>query len=331
MIKGRIGSAAAGSGLFVVLACAILMSPALADQPVFPTGSHIGLVPPAGMTMAQTYPGFIDAANNAGILVGMLPLAAYPNIEKTLADDALKKQGFAPEKREALQLNIGKGLLVVGTEVGSDKIKYRKWMLIAKTPDLTALVTVQEPVESKAYSDSVVRASLATLAEREIVPDAELLKLLPFTVGDLADFKVANIIPGRALMLLDAPKDPHLVATPGLPEFEFDARFIIAAVPNAAPANNEDRANVARSAFSSIVGIKDIHLTMSEPVRMDDRQGFETVAQAKDANTNINIMVIQWLRFEGDRFLQMVGISRADIWSTELPRMRTMRDSVAMK
>jgi hypothetical protein len=111
-----------------------------------------------------------------------------------------------------------------------------------------------------------VHASLATLAEREVVPDAELLKLLPFTVGDLADFKVANIIPGRALMLLDTPKDPHLVVTPGLPEFAFNARFIIAAVPNP-PAGNEERADLARYAFNSIAGIKDIHLTMSEPIR----------------------------------------------------------------
>jgi hypothetical protein len=282
------------------------------------------------MTLAERFPGFIDAANNAGILIGMLPLAAYPNIEKTLADDALKKQGFTAEKRETLQLGIGNGLLVVGTEVGPDKTKYRKWLLIAKTADLTALVTVQEPVGSNAYSDAVVRASLATLAERETVPDAELLTMLPFSVADLAGFTVANVVPGRALMLLDAPKDPHLVVTQGLPELEFNARFIIAAVPNP-PASNEERADLARFAFNSIAGIKDIHLTMSEPIRMDNRQGFETVAQAKDANTNVDVIVVQWLRFEGGQFLQMVGISRADVWSTELPRMRTMRDSIAMK
>jgi len=330
MTNGRIGSAAAAFGLFAVLTCTMPMTPARADGPQFPTGAHIGLVPPAGMALAQTYPGFIDAAKNAGILIGMLPLAAYPNIEKTLADDALKKQGFAPEKRETLQLGIGKGLLVIGTEVGPDKTKYRKWLLIAKTPDLTALITVQEPAGSNAYSDSVVRASLATLTEREIVPDAELLTLLPFTVGDFAGFKVANVIPGRALMLIDAPKDPHLVVTPGLPEYEFDARFIIAAASNP-PTSNDERANLARFAFNSIAGIKDIHFTMSEPVRMNNQQGFETVAQAKDANSSADVMVIQWLRFEGSQFLQMVGISRADVWSAELPRLRTMRDGVAFK
>jgi hypothetical protein len=327
MINGRIGSAAAGFGLFVALACTIATTPARADQPVFPTGSHVGLVPPAGMTMAQTYPGFIDAAKNAGILIGMLPLEAYPDIEKTLADDALKKHGFTAEKRDTLQLSIGKGLLVVGTEVGPDKTKYRKWMLIAKTADLTALVTVQEPVESNAYSDAAVRASLATLVERETVPDAELLSLLPFTVGDLAGFKLANVIPGKALMLTDSPKDPH-APTQDTPEF--DARFIITAVPSA-PTGSTERADLARYAFNSIAGIKDIHLTMSEPIRINNQQGFETVAQAKDANTNGDVMVMQWLRFDGGRFLQMVAISRANVWSTELPRLRTIRDSIVSK
>jgi hypothetical protein len=330
MINGRIGSAAAGFGLFVILACTILLTPTRAEQPVFPTGAHIGLVPPAGMTLAQTYPGFIDAAKNAGILIGVLPLTTYPDIEKTLEDDALKKQGFTPEKRETLQLNIGQGQLVVGTEVGPDKTKYRKWMLIAKTPDLTALVTVQEPVGSNAYSDAVVRASLVTLAERETIPDTELLSMLPFTVEDLAGFKPANVIPGKALMLIDVPKDPHVAATKGLPDYDFDARFIVAAIPNA-PGSNEERANFARFAFNAIAGIKDFHLTMSEPVRMENRQGFETVAQAKDANTNGDVMVVQWLRFESGRTLQMVGISRAEVWSTELSRMRTMRDSIVLK
>jgi hypothetical protein len=64
---------------------------------------------------------------------------------------------------------------------------------------------------------------------------------------------------------------------------------------------------------------------------MNNQQGFETVAQAKDANSSADVMVIQWLRFEGSQFLQMVGISRADVWSAELPRLRTMRDGVAFK
>ena len=317
MITSGIRSSASG----IAIALTLLAVPARADEPIFPPGSNIGLIPPPGMSIAKSFPGFVDMEKNAGILVGMLPLTAYDDMEKTLADDSLKKQGITVEKRETLQLGIGKSLLVIGTEIGADKIKYRKWLLLAKTNDLTALVTVQEPAQSNPYPDSVIRASLASIAERQSVPDTELLSLLPFTVGELAGFKVAKVIPGRALILVDAPKEPHPYD---------DARFVISAIPGG-PTTDEERANFARFSFNSIPGIKDVHLTMSEPIRIDSQRGFETVAQAKDANIGIDLIVVQWLRFSSDQFLQMVGISRADAWSTELSRLRTVRDSIALK
>jgi hypothetical protein len=329
MINGKMRSAGSGIGLAAVLAMSLLAIPARADEPVFPPGSNIGLVPPPGMAVAKTFPGFIDTEKNSGILVGMMPLAAYDDMEKTLADDALKKQGITVETRESLQLSIGKGVLVIGTEIGQDKTKYRKWLVLVKTNDLTALVTMQEPAQSQAYPDSVVRASLASIAERQSVPDAEFLSLLPFTIGDLAGFKVVKVVPGRALILVDPPKDPHPAATPGAPPYD-DARFIVAVIPGG-PTTDEERANFARFSFNSIPGIKDVHLTMSEPIRIDSQQGFETVAQAKDAHLGVDLVVVQWLLFGSGQFLQMVGISRADIWGTELPHLRTMRDSIVFK
>jgi hypothetical protein len=321
MITSGIRLSAPGIALAAVLAFTLLAIPARADGPVFPPGSNIGLVPPLGMTVAKTFPGFIDAEKNTGILVGMVPLSQYDDMEKTLADDALKKRGMTAEKRETLQLSIGKALLVIGTEIGPDKTKYRKWLLLAKTNYLTAVVTVQEPAQSNAYPDSVVRAALATIVERQSVPDSELLSLLPFRVGDLADFKVAKVLPGRALILVDPPKGPNPYD---------DARLVISATPGS-PGSDEERANFARFSFNSIPGIKDIHFTMSEPIRIDSQQGFETVAQAKDANIGVDLFVVQWLRFSNGQVLQMIGISRAEVWGTELPRLRSVRDSVAFK
>jgi hypothetical protein len=41
--------------------------------------------------------------------------------------------------------------------------------------------------------------------------------------------------------------------------------------------------------------------------------------------------VIQWLRFGGGGYLQMVGIAGADGWTSVLARLRTVRDSVELK
>jgi hypothetical protein len=234
------------------------------------------------------------------------------------------------EKRETLQLAIGKAALVVGTQQGPDHTPYHKWLLLVPTKDFAALITVQVPQQDKAYSDSVVRAALTTLTLRASVPDTEFLALLPFKVGDLAGFQIGNIVPGRAVLLIDAPKFPHLIVTKGLPEYEFNARFIVTAVPGG-PITSQQRANLARDAFRSIQGLSDVQVTMSEPVRVESQEEFETVASAKDAGSGVSLMVIQWLLFGDGGFLQMVGVSRNDIWENELTRMRSIRDGIAFK
>jgi hypothetical protein len=40
---------------------------------------------------------------------------------------------------------------------------------------------------------------------------------------------------------------------------------------------------------------------------------------------------VQWLRFGGGGYLQMVGIARADAWPRTLARLRTVRDSVELR
>jgi hypothetical protein len=321
---------AAMATLATILGVALFAFAAAAAEPVFPSGSHIGLVPPPGMVAAKTFPGFVDTDNKAAILVTALPAGTYGEVEKTLTTDALKKQGITVEKRESLQLAIGNAVLVVGTQVAPDKTPYRKWLLLADAHTLTAMVSVQVPEQSKAYSSAVLRAALNSLVLRAKVPDSELLTMLPFTVGDMAGFRLANVIPGRALLLIDRPDYPHMVVTPDLPEYVYDARCTILAAPGG-PTDKDGRSNFARAAFAAIGGIKDVQITMAEPVRLEQQDGFETVAHAKDAESGADLMVVQWLRFGNGSFVQMVGIARAAIWDSELARLRSMRASIELK
>jgi hypothetical protein len=330
MIKSKSHFIAAIAVMATILAVALPAFPATAAEPVFPTGSRIGLVPPPGMVAAKTFPGFVDTENKAAMLITALPAGGFDQVEKTLSADALKKQGITLEKREELQLAVGKAVLVVGTQTAPDKTPYRKWLLLADAHAFTVIVSVQVPQQSKAYPDDVLRASFNSLALRAKVPDSELLTMLPFTVGDLAGFRVMNVIPGRALLLIDRPDYPHMVATPELPEFVYDARCTILAAQGG-PSDKEAQSDFARTAFTAIGGIKNVQITMAEPVRLDQQDGFETVARAKDAQTGADMMVVQWLRFGNGAFLQMVGIARAALWDSELARLRNMRASIAVR
>jgi hypothetical protein len=336
MTNCKIACSIAGGALAAALALLTPVLPALCAEPAapaaaaFPIGSRVGLVPPPGMVASKTFPGFMDPGKNAGIVIRVMPPNAYATVKESLGDDTLKKQGFTVEKRETMQLAIGKADLVMGTELSPDKKPFRKWLLLVSTNDLTAAVSVQVPANDSVYSDAVVRSALASLTLRAKVPETEYLNLLPFKVGDTAGFRIGNVIPGRALLLIDAPAYPHMIATNGLPEYEFNARFIVTAAPGG-PSDPNQRANLARDAFNSIDGIKDRHVTMAEPVRINGQEAFETVASAKDVSNGGNLMVVQWLRFGGGAFLQMIGVSRAEIWDKELTRLRTIRDGIAFK
>src|ERR1700729_3591605 len=160
--------------------------------------------PPAGIVLSKSFVGFEDVAKDSAILIAAQPPAAFPEIEKSLATDELKKNGITVDKREEIKFDFGKGTLVVGKQT-ADKTSYRKWLLNVQTNDLTALVNVQIPEQETAYPDATIRAALATLAVRATIPDAEKLSMLPFTFGDLGGLHVENVLPGRAVMLIDTP------------------------------------------------------------------------------------------------------------------------------
>lgn len=301
--------------------CLVSEPAAQAADAIFPVGSRVGLVPPAGMVVSKGFVGFEDVAKDSAILIAAQPAAAYPEIEKSLATDVLKKNGITVDDRAQMKFDFGKGTLVIGKQT-ADKTRYRKWLLNVQTKELTALVNVQIPEQETAYSDAIVRAALATLAVRATIPDAEKLSLLPFALGDLAGFHIENVLPGRAVMLIDTPD--------GKPTDNFDVRMFVAAF-DGGPAEKDDHGQFARMTFGQIVGIKDVQITMSEPLRIGGQSGFQTTAQAKDMKSGDDIMVAQWLRFGTGGFLQMIGMAKANVWTTALTRLRAVRDGLQLR
>jgi hypothetical protein len=304
----------------IIALLALLAAPARAADVIFPLGSPIGLAPPAGMVPSKNFLGFEDPEKDAAIFLRTLPATAFPEIEKTVNNAAVKAQGVTIEKREPMTLAVGKGLLIVGRQV-AEKKSFRKWVLFATAGEFTAVVTVQVPDQDKttAYSDDVVRAALTSLAVRDTVPDEERLALLPFKIGQLGGMHVQIVVPGRALILTDAQKDA--------PKDKIPARLLVAALPGG-PSEADERDNFARLAFGDIGDIKDVRITMSEALRINGQAGHQMMADAKDTGTGVDVKVVQWLRFGSGGFLQFIGIAPADGWVDTLTRMRTVRDSL---
>ena len=308
----------------MLMALLVLMPPkgAAAADVIFPAGSRLGLVPPLGMVPSRTFQGFEEPGTKAAILLTTLPAHAYEQLAKSMVPETMKKEGIEVERREAFELPAGKGFVLTGRQT-IEKERYRKWLLIASADDLTALVNVQVPEQATNYSAEAVRAAFATLAVRAQIPEAEQLTLVPFRIGELAGFHVEDVLPGRAIVLVDPPSQTADGASATA-----KARMFISALPGG-PGEAADRDNFARVAFGQIVGIKDVRLQDAGPLRIANQPGYQTLAKAKDAGTGIDVMVVQWLRFGSGGFLRMIGIARADVWPEMFGRLRAVRDGVA--
>jgi len=308
--------------LLVLFMLALGALPATAAELNYPPGSRIGLAPPPGLVLSKTFFGYEDPSNSVAMMLVALPPQAYADLDASVTAETLKRQGVTVESREALPLPSGKAFLVVGRQE-VDNVKIRKWILVASSPTLTGFVTVQMPETATAlYPDAAIRASLATLAFRAAVPVDEQLGLLPFKVSELSGFRIAGVIPGRAVMLSDAP-----AGAPGSPD-STNEPHIFAAIAAGGPAQSADRDTFAREVFATLPNIREIRVTTSEPLRMAGQQGHQILANAKDASGTSPLTVVQWLRFGGGGYMQIVGIARADAWKDAYPRFRSVRDGI---
>ncbi len=315
----------------------LLAIPARAADPIFPVGSRIGLVPPPGMVPSKNFEGFEDVENKAAILLATFPAEAFAQLDKSMVPAALKSQGLDIESREPFATNVGTGFLLSGKQTTAAG-PIRKLMLVAPVGGITALVNVQLPEQGAAYTDKAVRAALATLAVRAEVPDAERLSLLPFTVGDLAGFRIDNVWPGRAMMLVDATAGKGSSDSDKAPadktadtsKSDANAHFLIVAAPGS-PDEAKSRDDFARVIFDQIGGISEVRIQDAESMRINGQAGYETLANAKDPKSGGDIRVVQWLRFGSGGYLQMIGVADAKAWPDVFTRMRTLRDSVEAK
>jgi hypothetical protein len=305
----------------------VLTAAASAAEVTYPPGSRVGLIPPPGLRISSSFPGFEDREKNVAILLTVLPPEAYAEFEKSDSAEALKRQGAILEKREILTLPGGKALLVVGRDDETAKdaskdaskqlVKSRTWLLVAPNRDLTVLVTARIPDAAQdAYPEAAMRAALASLAVRAEVPVDEQLGLLPFKVGELAGFKIGGVLPGRAIMLTDAGSGKAI-----------EPQIRVTLLPGTS-ADLSGREELARTVFGSIPGLKEVRISESQALRMGGQQGHEIMASAKEAETGAALNLVQWLRFGAGASLHLVGVAPSAAWTQAYARFRQVRDGI---
>ena len=290
----------------------------LAAEAVFPPASRIGIVPPADMMVSKRFSGFESEEKAAAINFVEMPAAAYAQLVNGLTKDALKRQGLSETSRETLKLGAKTGVLIGGTMAGP--VQGRKWVMAVKDEDLTALVIAQVRGGQDGYSEAQMREALKSIALRGPVSIEEQLAALPFRLGDKAGFRPVRVMAGNSVMFTDGPQDTIKAVEQPM--------FILAATVNVPVPPQERRSQFAHAALNSNQILKDIKIERSESFRFKGQDWHEIVAKAVEAESGQPIVVMQTIRFEPDRYVRLVGLTRVEQRDQNLPRFRTVIDGV---
>jgi len=297
--------------LFIAATC-----PAVAADPTFAPGSRVGMTPLVGLVRAKTFVGFETEDHDVKVLVTELPAAAYAEVANAFKANPAASGGV---KTESIETATGTAYYTAeNAKDGATNV--RRYSMILQGGNFSGYVAVQVPESaSKIYTDDAVRQMFASVVVRKEVPVEEQLGLMPFKISELGDFKnVRTLAPGFALILADGDEKTGYEVAP----------FMILSIIGATAAQPEDRDRFAQQAATTIPGVRDARITMSEPIRIDGLPGYETRIDATSGKDNTAVTVVQWLRFGSQTALRIIGSAPRDAWPKAFPRFRAVRDGI---
>ena len=289
---------------------------AFAADPVFPPGARVGMTPLVGLVRAQTFTGFETDDKGVKVLVTDLPAEAYGEVANAFKANPSGTGGIKPESIETAA-----GLAYYTVENAKDgATSVRRYSMILPGPTFSGYVAVQVPENaSRIYTDDAVRQMFASAVIRNEVPLEEQLGLMPFKMNELSSFKnIRTLAPGAALILADGDEKSGFEVAP----------LMIIGIIGSAPGQPDDRGRFAQQIATTIPGVRDGKITMSEPVRIDGQPGYETRIEATSGKDNTPVTIVQWLRFGAKTSLRIIGSTPRDDWTKAFPRFRAVRDGI---
>jgi hypothetical protein len=291
--------------------------PAFAADPVFPPGMRVGLTPLVGLLRAKSFVGFETEDQGVKVLVTELPAEAYGEVMNAFKANPAGSGGIKPE---SIETSAGVAYYTAESAKDASSGNVRRYSMILPGGTFSGYVAVQIPENaSKIYTDDAVRQMFASAVVRKEVPIEEQLGLMPFKISELSDFKtIRTLAPGAAIIVADGDEVTGFEPQP----------FMVIGLIGTTPTQPEDRGRFAQQAATTIPGVRDARITMSEPIRIDGQPGYETRVDATSGKDNTSVTVVQWLRFGGSNTLRMIGSAPRDQWTTAFPRFRAVRDGI---
>jgi hypothetical protein len=313
----HLGPTARRSLLAAPLALLTFATAASAADVVYPLGSRIGLVPMQGLVAMKSGAGFENPDNNLVVTFREMPPAAFQALDQAVKE---KKQ-LPPAMENAQSFDTASGKAYLSRAGGPNSgPKNNRVAIIVSDGKVAGYIAVDVPeAAAKEHSDMAIRQMLASATFRNEIPSEEQLAMLPFKVADLSGFKkVRTLVPRQAVLLFDEDEEAALSGAP----------YVLISVAPVSADQPDSRERLARQLAAGIPGIRDGHITSSEPMRIGGTAGHELRVEGTSLKGDKPVTVVQWLRFGGGATLRIIAASTREEWPEMFTRFRAVRDGI---
>jgi hypothetical protein len=297
----------------VLLVLMVLALPVAAD-PIRIPGTGVTLQPPAGFSLAEDYPGFQSAEQQASIMVTQMP-APVAEIRKAMTKENLATRGITllSSKEETVGGREALLLQVAQSAAGKD---YLKWMLVTGDPKETVMIVGTFPKSAGEEVGAAIRTALLTASLAAGAPSDPFEGLL-FRITPTQALKIANRV-SNMLILTESGKMGTL--SPGEPVYIVGSSI--------RPGGSGDLKAFSEARAKQTEQIQDLENLSGREITIGGLAAYELLADAKDVKSGTAIRLYQVIAPDDDGgYFIVQGLVGADRAAGMLPEFRRVTES----
>jgi hypothetical protein len=278
----------------------------------FPTAG-IKLIRPDGFDPATLFNGFQQTSSKSSVMVTTIP-GSFSLIVDGFTVEQLQARGLTLKSKENISIDGKPGLLIQLTQAAYGN-EFTKWVVLFGNEQATKIVTAAFPT-ARADKLSALLKSVVLSAKLDVASPSAISADIGFTIA--ASDKVKSV-PGVGKMLAYT-KDGVIPAKSAA-----DPLFIVA--PSFSEVAISDKRQFAIQRLLKTAQTKIDAVPTTTAIKIDGLNGYEIVADAKDATSDTPLVVYQVMLFDDRSYILMQGLVGTKVRAEYLPAFQAMARS----
>jgi hypothetical protein len=289
----------------------------LGDYVNFPV-SGVRIQQPEGFEKDDSFDGFSNLETQSSVIAITAPMP-YSKANGAFTKEQLKTRGWTLRSRQEVKVDNLPGILIYFEQPVGSKV-FLKWSLVFGDEQKTTIVTATFPKVYEEKWSTLLKSAVQSSTRINQNTSLESGGSLPFTLTASKKLKLTQGMSRTLTYTKDgvmpskSPMDPLFMAVPSL------GKVVIV-----------NQLQYAEKLVRHTPYIKKLTVKSTEPITIADLQGFESIAEAEDADSGIPLTVYQVILFNQDSYIRMIGMTGTKFRSEYLPEFKAMARSLQRK